>query len=343
MKLVALPRLKKIILRELETQFGGSARAARDTMGGALTGLSNAFGDLFEVSGPGMESLRKSIENLAAKISSPEFQKAVQDFGAMLFDAIAKATDAFIAFMEQVDRFQKWASYNSTIKPIEKKQSPKDELAAKLGAIQGGQQLPDVPNFYASFNWPTENKSGGSSISEPIERAASGFKKAANDLAEAGRRVFEATRTPQEQFNSKMEELNKLLEAGAIDWDTYQRAVKLAQDEFDEMDGKVGGLSDKFADMFRSVGASLRGVIDGSKSWLDVLSDIMMNLAQMAFSNINFGGGLVASLVACSVACSALQKAARLCRAAPGGSIASWLHSVSHQTNGWTLPSRVNS
>ncbi|TDQ63565.1 tail length tape measure protein [Maritalea mobilis] len=282
---------QKIILRELETQFGGSARAARDTMGGALTGLSNAFGDLFEVSGPGMENLRKSIENLAAKISSPEFQQAVQNFGAMLFDAIAKATEAFIAFMDQVNRFQNWVSYNSTIKPIEKKQTPQEELAAKLGAIQSGQMLPDVPNFYASFNWPTEPKSGASSISAPIEKAASGFKKAANDLAEAGRRVFEATRTPQEQFNAKMDELNKLLEAGAIDWDTYQRAVKMAQDEFDEMDGKVDSLGDKFADMFKSVGASLRGVIDGSKNWLDVLSDIMMNLAQMAFSNINFGGG----------------------------------------------------
>ncbi|WP_424981601.1 hypothetical protein [Maritalea sp. S77] len=42
---------------------------------------------------------------------------------------------------------------------------------------------------------------------------------------------------------------------------------------------------------FRSIGSSLRGLIDGSKNWLDVLSDIMMNLAQMAFSNINFGGG----------------------------------------------------
>ena len=37
-----------IILKELEHQFGGSAAAARNTLGGALTGLKNAFGDLFE-------------------------------------------------------------------------------------------------------------------------------------------------------------------------------------------------------------------------------------------------------------------------------------------------------
>lgn len=41
---------QKIILAELEVQFGGSAAAARDTLGGALTALKNNFGELFEVS-----------------------------------------------------------------------------------------------------------------------------------------------------------------------------------------------------------------------------------------------------------------------------------------------------
>lgn len=37
-----------LILKELEKEFGGSASAARDTFGGALKGLGNDFGDLFE-------------------------------------------------------------------------------------------------------------------------------------------------------------------------------------------------------------------------------------------------------------------------------------------------------
>lgn len=37
-----------LILKELEKEFGGSAEAARGTLGGALQGLKNAFGDLFE-------------------------------------------------------------------------------------------------------------------------------------------------------------------------------------------------------------------------------------------------------------------------------------------------------
>lgn len=130
------------------------------------------------------------------------------------------------------------------------------------------------------------------------DNAASSFqnlgekgKSSLQQIATSAKSVFEATRTPLEQFNAKMQELNTLLQAGAIDWDTYQRAVKMAQDQLDAADEKADGLGDKFKDMFRSMGEGLRGLIDGSKSWLDVLSDIMMNLAQMAFSNINFGGG----------------------------------------------------
>jgi hypothetical protein len=46
---------QRVILAELEHQFGGSAAAARDTLGGALAGLKNAWGDLFEVTRDGSQ------------------------------------------------------------------------------------------------------------------------------------------------------------------------------------------------------------------------------------------------------------------------------------------------
>lgn len=68
-------------------------------------------------------------------------------------------------------------------------------------------------------------------------------------------------------------------------------AVDTIKDSTKDADSAVGKLGQAANSAFRSIGSSLRGLIDGSKNWLDVLSDIMMNLAQMAFSNINFGGG----------------------------------------------------
>jgi len=74
-----------IILGELEKQFGGSAAAARDTLGGALAALGNSFGDLFELSGPATETLRSSIDRLIVSITDPRFVAAIQGIGAALF------------------------------------------------------------------------------------------------------------------------------------------------------------------------------------------------------------------------------------------------------------------
>ena len=74
-----------IILKELETQFGGSAEAARNALGGALVSLRNAFGDLFEVTGPAANSLRLAVEGLVGTITDPRFVAAVQSIGVALF------------------------------------------------------------------------------------------------------------------------------------------------------------------------------------------------------------------------------------------------------------------
>jgi hypothetical protein len=68
-----------VILKELETQFGGAALAARNTLGGALVALKNAFGDLFEV--PGLISpITAELNRLVAFMSAGSTQDAVKGF-----------------------------------------------------------------------------------------------------------------------------------------------------------------------------------------------------------------------------------------------------------------------
>ena len=63
-------------------------------------------------------------------------------------------------------------------------------------------------------------------------------RRSKEKLAEAGKRLFEETRTPAEKLNIELARLNDLLAQGAIDWDTYSRAVFKAQDDFDETSKK---------------------------------------------------------------------------------------------------------
>lgn len=67
---------------------------------------------------------------------------------------------------------------------------------------------------------------------------------------EEGKRLYDETRTPAEQLNIRLGKLNDLLQKGAIDWDTYARAVFKAQDDFDNATKKTTETVDSFSKRF---------------------------------------------------------------------------------------------
>lgn len=87
-----------LILKELDVQFGGSARAARDTMGGALKALQNAFGDLLEgdAGGEGVKGATRAINALVERLSSPETQQAFANVANMMITLASKTADAIV-------------------------------------------------------------------------------------------------------------------------------------------------------------------------------------------------------------------------------------------------------
>lgn len=75
------------------------------------------------------------------------------------------------------------------------------------------------------------------------------LKASQEALREAGAAVFEATRTPIEKLGQEQARLNELLQKGAIDWDTYARAVFAAQDSYERAAASAGDAS-KTVDTF---------------------------------------------------------------------------------------------
>jgi hypothetical protein len=59
---------QSVILAELERQFGGSAAAARNTLGGAIEGLKNQIGELFEADAGQTSSLITAIESITSGV-----------------------------------------------------------------------------------------------------------------------------------------------------------------------------------------------------------------------------------------------------------------------------------
>lgn len=90
-----------VILKELETQFGGSARAARETFGGALESLRNAFGDLLEQDA--LTGTRIEIENLTRALETDEVRRFADQLGTGLAAAARNAAGGLALAVRHMD------------------------------------------------------------------------------------------------------------------------------------------------------------------------------------------------------------------------------------------------
>ena len=94
-----LAEAQAIILAEVERQYGGAARAQRETVGGAGAALGNTIGDLLEHR-DGAEELRQSIEGLNTTFKDPGVRTAVRGFVDLMvsgFAALVRGADAAVA------------------------------------------------------------------------------------------------------------------------------------------------------------------------------------------------------------------------------------------------------
>ncbi len=89
-----------IILKELETQFGGSARAARDTLGGALESLKNAFGDLLEgdSGSDGVRGAKDAIEQLTGVMQDQQTKQAFSSLISLVAGLTAEMVNGVAIF-----------------------------------------------------------------------------------------------------------------------------------------------------------------------------------------------------------------------------------------------------
>jgi hypothetical protein len=83
-------KAQELILAELEVQFGGSAKAASGTLGGALIVLKNNFNDLLEgdSGGAGVKGATEAIQELSAVMAAPETKQAF----ATIINGVASVT-----------------------------------------------------------------------------------------------------------------------------------------------------------------------------------------------------------------------------------------------------------
>lgn len=128
---------QKLILEELETQFGGSAEAARDTLGGALQSLQNAFGDLLEgdTGSEGVKGAKQALENLTATLQSPQVQEGFATaitFVSNLTAELATGISVITGYISEYAKLRGLATGGISLDDASYR-----DLNARLGQVQG--------------------------------------------------------------------------------------------------------------------------------------------------------------------------------------------------------------
>lgn len=126
-------------------------------------------------------------------------------------------------------------------------------------------------------------------------------EKEYQELLDEGKSLTESLRTPLEVYQDAIRELNRLVDAGAISWETYGRGVAVAADQLDDatdsfhfMEEAASGTKDILAD---GLFGAMQGEIDNiGKSFLKMIDQLVAkalaaDLTDKLFGKEGKGGG----------------------------------------------------
>jgi uncharacterized phage infection (PIP) family protein YhgE len=103
-------------------------------------------------------------------------------------------------------------------------------------------------------------------------------------LVDESRKVIDETRTPAEQYADTVERLGNMLAQGAIDQETYNRAMEKARKQLDDTNSTASDLADAGADAFDSIVQAAREGGDAIEAfWKSLLDSFTAMLRKMLF------------------------------------------------------------
>ncbi|QPM89385.1 phage tail length tape measure family protein [Pseudooceanicola algae] len=114
----------------------------------------------------------------------------------------------------------------------------------------------------------------GERLSATLGGAAGG----ASDLAREVDAIFDGTRTDQEQYAAKLARLNELFRTGAIDAETYKRAVAQLDEDLGKADPKLENVERGIDGISRAIGSNVTNFKEMRSAINNVLSGIASDI-----------------------------------------------------------------
>jgi hypothetical protein len=281
-----LTKAQNVILGELEKRFKGSAAAARNTLGGALTGLKNQFGDLFEGSSESSKKAADAINEITKALQDPELKKGID----ALIEGSAKIAANFIK-----------------------------AAVAQGRTLKEGLGIGDFANQFTRGGGPRRGGLRGSTAPEaeafvqPIEEVTVTVRKIVDQNADALRDLEEETRTSTERVSAAYSRLKAalqtLLDEGKITKDQFNERLQagitdtlgLQEIDLNEIRAKYTSLKKSTTEVgefmkgvWRGVGNSIRqtlsdAIYEWNLSWKSLLDIVRRALADILSAIITSG------------------------------------------------------
>lgn len=200
-----------------------------DWMGGGLASNVAGIADMFAA------NLNDEIKSLEGKINkslvAPSNAEQVTTWFKQVKDQANAAAQATTSTAQAIRLVTPGEGLPKVSKEVQKVTDTLDDLQSKVstfGQTDAQKQLASLASLGAS----DDDIAKARTLLAQLEKLDA-MKRSQDDMAKAGEQVFSATRSPMEKYESKIGELSNLLNAGAINWDTYGRAVRSAREELE--------------------------------------------------------------------------------------------------------------
>lgn len=267
---------QKIILEELESQFGGAAEAARDTFGGGVEGAGNALGDLKEEIGfaitnnqfflEGIKLLEKQFVKWtkAIKDNGPEVREYAKqtaltllvmgESGLTALDYIYRGSQGIAAVFQRTAAFAldvsggifniiKAGAALTDFLGITTNATDEWAISAEAAfAAADDLKAKSSENFQQMGDGSTKiqaARDGLASFREEIEKIPSdAVDDIANGVDDAARSTGDAA-DATERYENKMVEVNGVWAEQLVEVEKVKSKVDEIGDELDRMDGKT--------------------------------------------------------------------------------------------------------
>jgi uncharacterized protein YukE len=204
-------------LQEIETRYN-------EVTASIATAWQGMVVDLIQSGAEFVEWISQSNAELLKLSSAGEIEAKLEQAKADLANAKANLASG-------IDGRAKFA-VEQEIKRLESLVRLYETAAARASEFSSAPGKGDLQRPQSATPLPPETKFSLPTISPENVGNIREATAALDQLKLAAQRVWEETRTPLEQYQLEIRRLNEMLQQGAIDHDTYLRAVKQLQDGF---------------------------------------------------------------------------------------------------------------